>query len=93
MRKINGQDRFTLREVAQKLDVHPATVWRWTLSGVKGRRLKTIRIGGRRFVLRNDLEYFLKQCDSEVDLVPSGPSDQKRQSIAKAKLDAELGNT
>ncbi|MBN71629.1 MAG: hypothetical protein CME32_20405 [Gimesia sp.] len=93
MNSVFNQNRQSINEVAQNLGVHPATVWRWTHSGVKGRRLKTIRIGGRRFVLRNDLEHFLKQCDSEVDhSVPQGP-DQKCQNIAKAKLDAELGNT
>lgn len=93
MNSFFNQNRQSINEVAQNLRVHPATVWRWTLRGVKGRRLKTILIGGRRFVLLNDLENFLKQSDSKVDqAVPQG-LNQKRHNIAKAKLDAELGKT
>lgn len=93
MSSVINQSRQSIKDVVQALRVPPATVWRWTLSGAKERRLKTICIVCRRFLLRNDLKHFLKQGDSEVDQsVPQGP-DQKRQNIAKAKLEAELGNT
>ena len=93
MSSVFNQCRQSIKDVVQTLRVHPANVWRWTLSGVKERCLNTIRIVCRRFLLQNDLKHFLKQGDSEVDQsVPQGP-DQKRQNIAKAKLEAELGNT
>ncbi|WP_417381924.1 helix-turn-helix domain-containing protein [Gimesia sp.] len=91
MNNIIDQDRFSLNEVAEKLDVHIATVWRWTLSGVKGRRLKTVQIGGRRYALLSDLEAFLQQRDTSL----GNPKlfdvqHQQRQAKAKARLDAEL---
>lgn len=65
--------RLTLTQVAQQLGVHVATTWRWALYGVKGRRLRTVAVGGRRFVLPADLEAFLAQDggqrhDADADL-------------------------
>jgi hypothetical protein len=53
-------ERLSLRQVAITLDVHEATVWRWTKPpGVGGRVLPTIRVGARRYVLKQDLEIFV----------------------------------
>lgn len=54
------RDRLTLANVADEVGVHVATVWRWVLHGVKGRKLRSILIGGRRAVLRADLDEFLE---------------------------------
>ncbi|MAC55136.1 MAG: hypothetical protein CME31_21565 [Gimesia sp.] len=83
------QNRQSINEVAHELEVHPGTVWRWTIQGVKGRRLKTVQIGGRRYVLQSDLEAFLEQRDTNQGNSKS-PDEQQRQAIAKARLDAEL---
>lgn len=89
MKNILEQERLTLKKVAQRLDVHPATVWRWTLSGVKGRRLKTIRIGGRRYVLQSDLNNFLEQKFSSRNTSHSREVKTRRAN-ARTRLDAEL---
>jgi len=57
-------NRLTLGQLAQQLGVHPATTGRWAREGVRGRRLHTTLIGGRRFVLIEDLEDFLAAPDS-----------------------------
>jgi hypothetical protein len=64
MSSILDSERYTLREAAQRLNVHVASVWRWVLHGVRGRKLPTVLIGGRRFVLRRDLEAFLDSGSS-----------------------------
>jgi hypothetical protein len=56
---ILSSGRYRMGEVAERLRVHVATVWRWALHGVRGHRLATILIGGRRFVLASDLEKFV----------------------------------
>ena len=61
MSAVLDAKRFTLNAVADRLGVHLTTVWRWTLDGVRGRRLKTILIGGRRYVLEADLLTFLDE--------------------------------
>ena len=80
-------DRLSLRAVAHEVGVHLATVWRWTLSGVRGRRLRAIRVGGRRYVLRRDLEAFLEPDDSVTASVPPTPD---RAAAAGKKLDSLL---
>ena len=51
--------RYTANQLAQHLHVHVATIWRWILRGVRGKKLTTIMVGGRRFVLESDLRIFL----------------------------------
>ena len=41
-------ERLTVNQVAQHLNVHAATVYRWTFQGVRGKRLRSFLIGGRR---------------------------------------------
>lgn len=52
-------DRLSLSAVARALEVHVATVSRWCLRGVRGKKLRTVLIGGRRFVLLEDLHDFV----------------------------------
>jgi transcriptional regulator with XRE-family HTH domain len=89
MKTILEQERLTLKKVAQRLDVHPATVWRWTLSGVRGRILRTIHIGGRRYVLQSDLTNFLDGKNSSGNTSHSREVKTRRAN-ATARLDAEL---
>jgi hypothetical protein len=51
--------RYTFGQIAKLLNVHPATVWRWVLQGVRGRKLQSVLIGGRRWVFKSDLDEFL----------------------------------
>ena len=53
-------ERLSLKQVAKHLRVHIATVYRWTLRGVRGRRLKSFLVGGRRYVDADDLVKFLR---------------------------------
>jgi len=56
---VNRDGRYSMREVAREAGVSLETVWRWTLRGVKGRRLHSFLVGGRRYVARIELEKFL----------------------------------
>jgi hypothetical protein len=54
--------RLSLRDAADELQVSLPTLWRWiTPPGVKGAVLMSVLIGGRRYVLRADLDRFLAQ--------------------------------
>ena len=54
--------RYSPTELAQALGVNVATVWRWILRGVRGKKLRSVLIGGRRYILRGeDLDEFLSQ--------------------------------
>lgn len=72
-------ERLSLKDAARRLGVSLPTVWRWCLHGVSGRKLASLQIGGRRYVLLADLERFLQAgCDPE-----------SRQRIAEADFEAE----
>ena len=74
-------ERFSLKQVAKHLRVHIATVYRWTLRGVRGRRLKSFLIGGRRYVDADDLTRFLSpQQESRQDV------DSRRSEHAQEHL-------
>ena len=61
---------YDVTKVAQALNVHVSTVHRWIHSGVRGRRLESILVGGRRKILRISLEAFLR------------PQEEQKQSEA-----------
>jgi hypothetical protein len=66
------QKRLTLADVAEQLQVHITTVHRWTHQGVRGNRLRSFLIGGRRYVDGDDLAWFLHpdnshDCDPRLE--------------------------
>lgn len=52
-------DRLTIADVARIVGVHRKTAERWALRGVRGTRLPSKLVGGRRYVLASDLTDFL----------------------------------
>jgi len=71
------------RDVARQLRLHISTIHRWMTSGVRGRRLPSRLIGGRRFVIRSDLEEWLSLPEQ-----PMAASDetQRRNHAAQEQL-------
>ncbi|MCA9236978.1 MAG: DUF1580 domain-containing protein [Planctomycetales bacterium] len=43
------EHRLTLPALARREGVNPSTAWRWALRGVRGARLQTFAVGGRRY--------------------------------------------
>lgn len=43
---------------------HPSTVSRWALYGLRGTRLASVRLGGKRFTKTEWLARFLEECDN-----------------------------
>ena len=50
---------LTLAEAAEAVGVNPSTVSKWTLHGVGGVRLRSLKVGGRRRVTPGDLAAFV----------------------------------
>ncbi len=79
--KFFDKDRYSLGEAAKLLKVHISTLHRWRQSGVRGRRLACIRIGGRWYVFADALDDFLDFAPKPIR------ADQDRQLKAQARLD------
>jgi excisionase family DNA binding protein len=90
---LPDQDSFSIKETAHALGVHLATAWRYTLRGVHGHRLRAIRVGGRRRVLRSDLVSFLEELNngdhSEVGRISRQAQHAHQASEAK-RVEASL---
>ncbi|WP_166831539.1 helix-turn-helix domain-containing protein [Thalassoroseus pseudoceratinae] len=84
-------ERLTLNAVARLCGVHLATVWRWCLKGVDGRVLPSKKIGGRRYVLRDELDRFIA-AQNQSDDSPAEPTREsaRRAKAAESELD-EIG--
>jgi len=44
---------------------HRATVWRWSQRGVRGVRLESVLVGGKRFTSREAIDRFLAASNDE----------------------------
>lgn len=75
--------RMSVAAVARERGVGESTVWRWILKGVRGCKLETIVIGGRRFVLPDKLEDF----DARVTAAANGdrPESVTPAAVARAE--------
>ncbi|MCA9217422.1 MAG: DUF1580 domain-containing protein [Planctomycetales bacterium] len=61
------------------------TIWRWTLKGVRGSVLESVRVGGRRFTSREACRRFVEETSSDRPCRPKHPKRRKQQSIAHAQ--------
>lgn len=75
MKNILEQERYSLGEVASQAGVHLTTVWRWVTNGVRGRKLRSIHIGGQRYILKADLNSFLDPESNATAKSDRKPSD------------------
>ena len=63
MTHIDPNTHYRVSQVSKLLPGNPAaaTIWRWLMTGVGGRRLGSVKIGGRRFVRGQDLLDFIAE--------------------------------
>jgi hypothetical protein len=92
------QDAIPIRRVPELLPGNPTliTVYRWIRHGIDGVKLPSIRIGGRRFVRRSDLQAFVERMtDASAPRPPMEPLGRaarrraKHDAAVKAYLDRE----
>lgn len=95
MTTLNEADRYTVNALARREHLHVSTIWRWLLHGVRGTRLRSVRVGGRRFVLESDWLAFSAALNSDLADAPSDPTPADvtaRAERAGRELDAVLGD-
>ncbi|MEX1231929.1 MAG: DUF1580 domain-containing protein [Planctomycetaceae bacterium] len=66
---------------------HKATIWGWATLGVRGVRLATVIIGGRRMVTMEALEEFLVRLNADSPPVESQSDVARRAKEASAALE------
>ncbi len=88
----NFDELLSLKDAANLVPgrCHISTIHRWRLSGVRGIRLCTSMIGGRRRVTRRQLEEFFKAISQAGEVAAPMRNDSLRQSqIAAAERESK----
>lgn len=85
---------LTISEAAKRFPKRPATVsiWRWSTRGVRGCKLRTVAVGGKRFVPESAIAEFLQACSAVANhevperSVPTARTARRRTAaVSRAK--------
>lgn len=88
MQSILTETRLTLSQLARAQGVSPATTWRWTIKGVRGVKLESLAVGGRRVTSAEAFERFIAATNSNTVATPPVPSPhERRRAIEAAERD------
>ena len=90
MAAILDADRLTLHEACEECEISRATIHRWQRIGIRGRKLRFVRIGWRSYVLRDELERFIASM-SDPAPEPEQSDDFARRAAAANERAAALG--
>ena len=89
----NLADLIPIEQVPRLLPGNPhiSTIHRWRTRGVRGVRLSSVRLGGRRLVPREALVEFIKSITSVVDggKVTTGDHASRRRTIEAAETEVD----
>ena len=83
-------DRRSVKQLARREGVHCATVWRWIETGVRGLRLKSLRVGARRFVTDADWQAFSDALNADLIEVPTDPAPAATARAERAGRELEV---
>jgi hypothetical protein len=62
----------------------PATAWRWALKGIRGVKLETVMMGGRRYTSREAVDRFFAGLTEARAAAAPAPSRLRAEQIARA---------
>lgn len=90
MINVETETLVPISSAATMIPCHPppsrATIWRWMLTGVRGRKLESIHIGGRRFTSEQAIARFLNPQSEPTTTSQNMASQRKSQD--QAAMDA-----
>jgi Protein of unknown function (DUF1580) len=89
------EDLLRLADAAKIIPSHPhtSTLWRWCLKGVKGVRLQTLVVGGRRYTTMTYLTEFIAHLSASRTTEPIAESSQRttQKEVAARRAKATFG--
>jgi len=85
MDMFEGQKR-TPGQIARETDNHVSTVFRWMGRGVRGVKLRSFLVGGKRYIYLADFNDFLRELNNHR--YPEKVSTSNRAATATRRLDA-----
>lgn len=88
MQTLLPEIRLSVTAAARDIfGVAPETAWRWALRGVRGVKLESYVLGGRRFTTREACERFLAALNGLAPLKPAVTRPTSRAEAAARRLD------
>lgn len=84
MHEVLSERRLTLSRLASENGVNVATVWRWCTRGVRGVKLESLAVGGRRYTSAEAFERFLAATNPESTSTPPAPTPHQRRKAIEA---------
>ncbi|MBM4005805.1 MAG: DUF1580 domain-containing protein [Planctomycetes bacterium] len=78
--------RHSINKLARREGVAAATVWRWITRGVRGHKLLSVRVGGRRYIRDCDWEEFHATMNEDLDKSRTSPANTVSAKAVKAGL-------
>ena len=81
------EDLLTLRQAAQLIPsrsgrpIDVSSIWRWTLRGIKGKRLESVSLGGQKYTSRQALARFVSAINPSMEATaPAARTHAQRAS-------------
>jgi len=89
---IHTEDLMPVSGVPKILTTRPhvSSCWRWVYVGVRGIRLETVIVGGRRYTSREAVDRFVSQTTASADGRPARTRTEKQRERAIAAAEKEL---
>lgn len=83
---ITSETLISLPEAARRIPGKPnlSTVHRWRLAGVRGQRIETVLVGGRRFTSVESIERFLAALNGGAVVTPRLAAADDRRAVQTA---------
>jgi hypothetical protein len=89
---LSQEHLLSLKQAPKELPEHPhvSTLWRWSQRGVRGHRLETVVVGGRRFTSREAIRRFIEQTTNATIPASAAVSTTKERRAAIELAEREL---
>lgn len=84
MHRILSESRLTLSQLAHAQGVNCATAWRWAIKGVRGVKLESLAVGGRRITSAEAFERFIAATNPDTTSTPKVATPEQRRKAVEA---------
>jgi len=89
MKQLLREQRISLSGLAKEEDISTPTAWRWAQRGIKGTRLETFSVGGRRFTTREAFQRFVEKISRASSCAIGLPNPRTRRQEEADRHHAE----
>ncbi len=90
MPDLIDEPRLSLTQLAKEQDCNVTTCWRWAQRGVRGVRLETYNVGGRRYTTRPAVRRFIESTTATAKGEPLPVRTNRQREAAINRAEAEL---